>query len=534
MSFGALASVGMRLRLVQLKDFKRFDDLTIDLGPNPAKVIALVGPNGSGKSSVFDAFEEKNKDIKGAHQGTEQPNFFGKRFFDSDPATKKQVYDRGTSIKLVRSDGIESWDHRSFYIRSSYRYTASLRLEAIQQQEPILDDRQRPRSSIAVDTRLPQNYARLQGLFWDAFADGKKTGDEIRKEVLDRINASLAKILEIRISSLGNVTRGQGQLFFEKEGSKDFPFENLSAGEKEVVDLTMDLFVKTREYNDTVFCIDEPELHLNTAIQRRLLTELVRFIPDNCQLWAATHSIGFLRALQDDLAADSQVIDFSSSDLFRGAHVVKPMARTRNNWLRLFRTALEDITGLLAPSRIIYCEGRPEPKSSGEERGLDALVYNKIFSEAYHDTLFVSGGGDDVTQNAALAIKVIGKAFQGVQLFLLKDRDGASDADRESFVKQNAVHRMLLRREVENYLYDAEIVGKCAAAADIAFDKSKYDGVISDICRQDLKLAPVPETIQSLCGSKLAADKLKLHLASFVTADTAVFAELEACALERP
>lgn len=519
----------MRLRLVQLKDFKRFDDLTIDLGPNPAKVVALVGPNGSGKSSVFDAFEEKNKDIKGAHQGTEQPDFFGKRFFDSDPVTKKQSYSRESAIKLTRADGVTNWDHRSFYIRSSYRYTASLRLESIQQQEPILDDRQRPRSSIAVDTRLPQNYARLQGVFWDAFEEGKKPGDEIRKEVVDRINESLAKILDIKISSLGNVTRGQGQLFFEKDGSKDFPFENLSAGEKEVVDLIVDLFVKTREYNDTVFCIDEPELHLNTAIQRALLGELVRFIPDNSQLWVATHSIGFLRALQDDLAADSQVIDFSAKELFKGPQVAKPMARTRANWQRLFRTALEDLTGLLAPSRIIYCEGWPEPRKTGEERGLDALVYNAMFAESHHETLFISSGGEDVTQNAALAIKVIGKAFQGVQLLLLKDRDNASDSDREAFVKQNPVHRMLRRREIENYLYDSEIVAKCAAAAGVEFDKSQYDAIISDISQQDLKSPPVPESIQRLSGTKFGSDKLKIHLASFVTPGTAVFAELTEC-----
>ena len=37
--------------------FKRFDNLTIDLGPTPKKIIGLVGPNGCGKSSIFDAFE---------------------------------------------------------------------------------------------------------------------------------------------------------------------------------------------------------------------------------------------------------------------------------------------------------------------------------------------------------------------------------------------------------------------------------------------------------------------------------------------
>ena len=40
---------------------------------------------------------------------------------------------------------------------------------------------------------------------------------------------------------------------------------------------------------------------LNTAIQKKLLLEINKMVPSDCQIWVATHSIGFLRALQDEL-----------------------------------------------------------------------------------------------------------------------------------------------------------------------------------------------------------------------------------------
>ena len=53
----------MKITKLELKNFKRFDDLTIDLTSlaEPAKLVLLIGTNGSGKSSVFDAFELFNK-----------------------------------------------------------------------------------------------------------------------------------------------------------------------------------------------------------------------------------------------------------------------------------------------------------------------------------------------------------------------------------------------------------------------------------------------------------------------------------------
>ena len=48
----------MYIKKIRLVDYKRFHDLTIDLGDNPKRIVALVGPNGCGKSSIFDVYKE--------------------------------------------------------------------------------------------------------------------------------------------------------------------------------------------------------------------------------------------------------------------------------------------------------------------------------------------------------------------------------------------------------------------------------------------------------------------------------------------
>jgi AAA15 family ATPase/GTPase len=514
----------MYLKKIQLINFKRFDDLTIDLGDKPKKIVALVGPNGCGKSSIFDAFEEKLKDVKGG-SSQEQPSFFSKIWHAV--TGRSETYSRADSIKVLKEDGTDTFDRKSVYIRSAYRFTPKLKTDSIKAQPDILEDSSRPGSSIAVDSRLQGNYERLLGIVLKEFQDGNKTGTQVKQELIGKINAILKEILEIQITDLGDVTTNRGQLFFEKETSKDFPFENLSSGEKEVVDIIIDLIIKTPEFNDTVYCIDEPELHLNTAIQRKLLIEIDKLLPENCQLWVATHSIGFLRALQEELKDKCQVLDFSEKDYFNRSQTIIPVKTTRQNWQRIFQTALEDLTGLMAPGSIVYCEGAPQPAAGGAEQGLDAIIYNQIFEDEYDHALFVSSGGGDAEKNASIALKILSKAFASAKLFLLKDKDDRSGQQRQDWLDGSTDNRMLKRRELENYLFDESVLQSYCADKGIVFEAATYGGLVTDIQNQDLK--PVQQQIQHLCNHHGDIVNFKIELANHVRQGTATYNELKSC-----
>src|SRR5665213_468224 len=513
----------MRVRSIRLKDFKRFNDLTIDLGDRTPKIVALVGPNGSGKSSVFDAFEELGSMRKG-HGGKEASYYKKSVFGGTTDATNR--YEAGEHITLVSDQG-ENYDRTSFYIRSAYRFTARLAVDAIRKLPKAAADQNRPNSLIDTDSRLPQNYERLLGQFYDDVYDKDVTGRAWAQANIDGLNAVLEKVLDIIVSFLGNPVSGEGSLYFTKGASTRFPYANLSSGEKEVIDLVLDLFVKRDLYPNAVICIDEPELHLNTAIQRKLLGELEKLVPEGSQLWIATHSIGFLRALQEDLPEKTAVIDFTGSN-FDGTVALKLIAGTRSDWLRIFETALEDLTGLMAPKQIVYCEGRTEATPAGADQGLDAEVYNQVFASTHQDTFFVSAGGGAVVQkNALLGLRVLKKALLDVTFLILKDRDENTGAEKTAFLAADTANRMLSRREIENYLFDKEVLTAFCGANGKTFDEARYDGAVTAIATQDLKL--VQQTIQHCCDVTGDIGAFKRELSRYLLPGIAAYIDLEAC-----
>ena len=295
------------------------------------------------------------------------------------------------------------------------------------------------------------------------------------------------------------------------------------------------------DFDNTIFLIDEPELHINTSIQKKLLLEINKLVGDNCQIWVATHSIGFLRALQDELKNECQIVHFPAGvNLASTPQTINPAVKSRSKWLEIFETALDDLTGLVSPKRIVYCEGRGEPGVNGQERGLDAKVFNNIFADKYHDTLFISSGGNtELDQRSEIAIAILTKVFSEIEIWVLKDRDissgkETSEQERQEYLKINPPnHRVIKRWEIENYLYDKEVLTNYCSANNWAFNEQKYDELVTDIVNQKIK----DETakIKSICGitTSLNPEIFKIRLSEYMKQDMTVYSELESCIFDR-
>ena len=451
-----------------------------------------------------------------------------------------------TNIEVEFTEGsyAELWNKRRstanwrtiFSFRSPYRFNTNIKISEVLAGQDISLNQYGASHTSDLDSKMESNYRLLLAHYNKHMRENDARPSEARQHVIGVLNQSLERCLELRIDDLGDVESSRGTIYFRKaDQERPFEFNVLSAGEKEVVDILIDLYLRKDYYDDTVFLIDEPELHLNSGVQRRLLNEINALVGQSCQIWIATHSIGFLRALQIDLSPDAQVIYFEpSGDFGNSAYTLKPINKSHNDWIRIFDTALDDLAGLLSPKRVIYCEGRAE-SSDGTERGLDAQIYNQIFGEAYGDTVFVSSGGNtEPEQRSRIALSILKKIYHDVEVLILVDRDVASgkrtdESDRQEYLDNHPGHRVLRRWEIENYLYDPEVLTRYCAKHDRSLDIAAYSKHIGDSCNDNVK--DKTGIVKNLCGIKgsISEDRFKIQLAKCVTNEMEAYRDLEDC-----
>ena len=535
----------MRVKKLQLKNgYKRFHDLTIDLGPEPKRIVALVGPNGCGKSSVLDGMLYVTSNQKKIGSGEGRGADYHSMHVAKQVTTEDVVidFDNGPFAQVIQARSKNDLVSTLFSFRSPHRHNGILNVKAVKAISEIKLNNYGASLSCDLDDKMEDSYRRLYVKYNDYLNAKDCKPSEAKAKIIGDLNASLKNCLDLEITSIGNIESSKGTLFFKKsDQTSEFAFNYLSSGEKEVVDILLDLYLRQDAYTESVFLIDEPELHINTAIQRKLLIEIDKLIGKDCQIWLTTHSIGFLRALQNDLKDQCQVIYFPPKTAWASTvQVLKPIVSTRAKWNEIFDTALDDLTGLVAPKRIVYCEGKDKPAAGGVERGLDAKVFNNVFSAAQHDTQFVSSGGNtELDQRSSIAIAVLTKVFPDVEIWVLKDRDMASgkptlEKDRQIYLSTNGKnHRVLKRWELENYLYDKEVLRSYCASKQLTFDESTYDKLVTDVVNQNLK----DETgkIKNICGIKTPVNPeiFKEELSKHVVKGMAVYDELEGCIFRR-
>lgn len=447
----------MHIKSVVLKRFKRFHELKIEL-PSTAKLVFLAGPNGTGKSSLFDAFHYWHRIHGGVNIGWDL-TYFPK---SGEPDLSSfSGWNHHIQIGFHEAP-LQSQPERrkSFVLRSAYRNDPQFQAASLQRQG-LPEDEVRFNFMIENDAAVAKNYQRLVSqALEDVFANEKGTTSigEFRQKVIGDIRDSMGRVFpNLNLNDLGNPLE-DGTFRFDKGTSSHFPYKNLSGGEKAAFDLLLDFIVKARTFTNSVYCIDEPEAHLNSRVQGALLGELYRCLPPGCQLWLASHSLGMARRARDiekQEPGSVAFLDFYDIDFDR-PQALRPAIVNRQFWERILDVALDDVSSLVAPSSVILCEGTPFG-SRGRNMAHDARCYDVIFGSDFPDAKFLAAGNSSDIESDRLAL------FSGIQALVagckvdrLIDRDDHSPVDVADLNRKGI--RVLGRRHLQCYLYDDEVL----------------------------------------------------------------------------
>jgi AAA15 family ATPase/GTPase len=453
----------MKIKSLQLKNFKRFTDLTIEGIPENARLVLLIGSNGSGKSSVFDAFNRLGRlgaegaPTKGSVWYTEMNSYYRKDR-NNNFNTYVEFID-GSSIN--QSDLTSTTDYdlgKKFIGRSSIRILSTIPTET--SLELMKRDLDNPATVIENDTKFINDvYAYIQEInnairepiFRGQAADTLK----IFQNFIKPFNDSLMNIFggdettTIQIAEFKDATNNQSANLIFRKGVTKINYELLSHGEKQVVILLLNFIVRREYYQDKIIFIDEMDCHLNTALQATLLNEVVtKWIPDSSQLWTASHALGFIDyARKSDQAA---IIDF---DLLNFDHpqVLTPQPKES---LDVYEIAVPSqiMFGLLSNKKLVVCENKNDE------------YYNLLLIK---DTIFV---GVKDSRDVFLHIK------RDSRYHALRDRDFLSDTEIERIRKNYPNHHILRYYDFENYLYHPDNIAELAPQG---FDKQGYIDEIS-------------------------------------------------------
>lgn len=535
----------MKIREVKLSKFKRFTDLTITGIPQTAKLVILVGPNGCGKTSVFEAL---NHWYKWRGFGTVGNKDYYFKESDKETEDNGNWFSHQVQISTYDTDlSNKNNIHGSLYFRTAHRNEPDFTTSNLSRQG-------NPKDQIKFDTLMntdmsvSENYQRLvsstlSGVF-NSENDSKSVKD-LREELTGKVKKSLNNVFDdLQLASIGDPL-ANGSFYFTKGRSENFHYKNLSAGEKSAFDLILDLVIKAAYFENTVYCIDEPEVHMHTALQAKLLSEMYDLISDNSQLWLSTHSIGMLKAAKEleELHPNTVCfLNFTDMD-FDASVIIRPSKIDATIWNKFLELAFGDFAKLIAPQRVVFCEGTEKGR---KYKNFDAQIYNRIFSSKYPDTSFVSiGSCSELEDENNVSMKIISQVLRNSIIIKFVDRDDKSD---EEIVELKAKGiKVLMKRHIECYLLDDEIIKRLCNSVR---KEDKIEECLNSkvkILEESIKRGNPSDDIKSASGDIYVSLKRILELtqcgntkeaffrdtiAPLITEETQIYKDLESEILE--
>lgn len=286
-----------------------------------------------------------------------------------------------------------------------------------------------------------------------------------------------SKTIRVKIIKKGD----RNQILREPDQS----LKSLSGGFHHLIGLYFSImeFIEELDSPDIagVFLLEEPEVSLHPKLQKAIPEMLADISADrNIQFIVATHSPFMISAAT---GLNQKVYLFDDGNLvdLQGTIKEKSNGYTEGYCLgavaKMLGAGLDDLN-LPANTQyekfIVYCEGHPDIDRQ------DAELYSIIFADEKNMEFISVGGANDCIKSLYQALPVAPILYgPKVECLAFIDRSCSnkglrmpnetyiktsatkpmfSDDEREEWLKYNSGYRMLLRKEIENYLFDPLVV----------------------------------------------------------------------------
>ena len=509
----------MKIKNIKLQNFKKFSNLTVDNLPGTVKLVVLLGPNGCGKSSLIESMEVARK-IYGFHQvpwNNSNFDYYIKQNRKINKVYRQTRTDIQTTENILVETQLSELNFGGTYkIRNLANPTEVILQQARSVPQITLDlvkenfiniefhnqtdynkqewincfNVRTPYRNIGTQNSGVNDSTDLKQRTWQRLVDGdpffisnwrtlcsqwiKDSSDfivrgdysrwnEIIQDTFFPIEDSLKTILggNWKIRNLGDLKQNRG-FIFEKDPIT-LALDQLSSGESAVVDLVLNHIIIKREFGDEViYVIDEPELHVASAVRGKLIDELFRLTPDKGQLWISTHSIEILEKsleLYNKNPSSVAFLDFTEKK-FDQEETLKPAEPTDKMRSRVLEHSIgKNLKDRLLPETIVFCEGEQETKR-GEYS--DEVYYRKIFEGRWPIVDFRSVGGKDNVAKEIDSSTYVTKFIQdkNVKILGLRDRDDLANAEiiRTDYLERGI--RVLPFRTIEHCFIQPDVLRK--------------------------------------------------------------------------
>jgi hypothetical protein len=203
--------------------------------------------------------------------------------------------------------------------------------------------------------------------------------------------------------------------------------------------------------SNSVILYDEPELHLNAALERKVVPEL-RGVGEGNQIWVTTHSVEMI---------DSTPLEnlFVMSHYDVGNQVRR--AETNREQIDLFRSLGASAGLQLISERVVFVEG--------EDSSVDKEILEDVFADHRHQVSFVPvGSASTLEWVGRRGVEVWQKASRHGQFFLVRDRDFLSEEQVQELSRELQGRVWVWSRyHIENFLLNSEAIFRALKRAGV-------------------------------------------------------------------